>query len=162
MAHLCLGARNRLRDDWESVDVAQEAALRICRSSTEFRGMTEAQFLAWARTVVRSVVTDAGRRRAAAKRDAERLGASEGEWVLGDAHATTPTPSQVAMGAEAAEKFLSALARLPEHESELIVLRKLCGCTFEEIADELDTGTAARARARLARALGNLAKELDL
>jgi RNA polymerase sigma factor (sigma-70 family) len=158
MAHIELGARNRLREQWDSADVAQEAALRIWRQPQTFRGDSDAQFLAFALRVVESVIVDGARRQGAVKRGRDRQAAGDGEAFLAGAAADRPTPSEVAMGVEAAARFFDALQRLDPRYRRVILLRQSCGCSFAEIATELELGSEAQARALLARALAKLAE----
>jgi DNA-directed RNA polymerase specialized sigma24 family protein len=60
-----------------------------------------------------------------------------------------------------AERYFQALHELDERQREVILLRRNAGCSFAEIAAELDLHGEAQARTLLSRALAALARQMD-
>jgi RNA polymerase sigma-70 factor (ECF subfamily) len=77
-----------------------------------------------------------------------------------DAHDEAPSPLEAAIGAEAAERYEQALARLDDVDRGLIVARVEMGATYEEIRAALGKPTAEAARKACERALVKLAREM--
>jgi RNA polymerase sigma-70 factor (ECF subfamily) len=66
-----------------------------------------------------------------------------------------PTPSAILYGKELEERFEVALLELKDNQRELIILRQLCGMSFDEIAEA--TGSKeGTVRKTIARALEKL------
>lgn len=71
-----------------------------------------------------------------------------------------PTPSQAAQGGELAAEIESQLISLPDRQRRVFVMRRLCELSFEEIAAELDLGSAASARSLYSRTMARLSARL--
>jgi RNA polymerase sigma-70 factor (ECF subfamily) len=134
-------------------DFVQDAFLRACRSFRQFRGTTEAEFLAWLRQIlVRCVATAVERELKAGKRNARRevsLGAYLRDMrqssAAFDAALVAPftSPADQACRRERAAQIADELARLPGHYREVIVLRNLEGLPFEEVGRRMGRSTGA-------------------
>lgn len=136
----------RLRRRLSPSDLVQEAMLGAYRDFGQFRGVTEAELLAWLRQILIHCLhhayeahVRAGRRdirreisldEAALDRSAERLA---------DALAVeTSSPSGNASTRERAVEVANKLAQLRPDHRDVIVLRNLQGLSFEEVAMRMD------------------------
>jgi RNA polymerase sigma-70 factor (ECF subfamily) len=131
----------------DAADAAQDAMIAICRGLARFDHRSS--FSTWVYRVSTNACLDEIRRRK--RRPRAGLPAHE------DPRAATAHDDAIA----ARVTIEAALLELPEHARAAIVLRDLCGLDYAEIGEVLDLppGTVrsriARARAALARALGN-------
>jgi RNA polymerase sigma-70 factor (ECF subfamily) len=157
----------RLQGKVDPSDVVQEAFLGAHRDFAGFRGTTEKEFTAWLRQVLASVLANLVRHYQGTQRRDVRLerqlvldleeSAQALDRALIDAGAS---PSQQAASREQAVLLANALARLPDEQRQLLVLRHLEGLTFAEVARRLGRSPDSvkkqwpRALAALRRALG--------
>jgi len=88
--------------------------------------------------------------------------------ALDDAPGDVTLPPERAARAELKDALDRAIAELPEAEREVIVLRKLCGLTWEETQAELGLGSVGAtrhlyngARLALSRRLGSAFDALE-
>ena len=143
-------ARYLMRDEHDAQDVVQEAYLRAWRYFATFRGGDER---AWLLTIVRNCCYSWGR----ARRDSRLVeyddDAHGGEQ--GDRYAADST----VVGESERGVLSTALDGLAPEFREVVVLREIEGCSYQEIArvTGVPIGTVmsrlARARDRLRRAL---------
>jgi RNA polymerase sigma-70 factor (ECF subfamily) len=143
-------ARYLLRDEHDAQDVVQEAYLRAWRYFGSFRGGDER---AWLLTIVRNCCYTSRHRGQDARLveyDDEAHSIEAGSRYAADAAAAS----------ESEQGLLSAaLAGLAPEFREVVVLREIEGCSYQEIArvTGVPIGTVmsrlARARERLRRAL---------
>lgn len=155
----------RLRARFSPSDLVQETLLEAHRDFPQFRGSTEAEFLAWLRQIlVHNLIVAVRRHFKAGKRDVRR------EVSLEQVRADLDT-SALSMAAILAqggtspharvqrEELLVALAdnlaALPQDYREVIVSRHLQGCSFAEIAQRMDRNEGA-VRMLWLRAIGQL------
>jgi RNA polymerase sigma-70 factor (ECF subfamily) len=135
-------------------DVSQEAVVYAMERIDECR--EPARFGAWLRQIVRSRARNY-------VRDQRRRHHSPLEGVV--ATDRRPTPAEDAERADLRARLLSALATLPEHHREIVLLHDLEGWTHREIADVMDlpAGTVRshlhHARRALRRQLGEPEQE---
>lgn len=143
-------ARYLLRDEHDAQDVVQEAYLRAWRYFASFRGGDER---AWLLTIVRNCCYTSRRSRHDARLveyDDDAHTAEQGERYAADAGAAGESDRGLL------DRALDGLA--PEFR-EVVVLREIEGCSYQEIArvTGVPIGTVmsrlARARDRLRRAL---------
>jgi RNA polymerase sigma-70 factor (ECF subfamily) len=143
-------ARYLLRDEHDAQDVVQEAYLRAWRYFATFRGGDER---AWLLTIVRNCCYTWRQSRRATQfvtYEDEAHGADHSARNAADANA---------VGDSEREHIASALDALAPEFREVVVLRELEGCSYQEIAriTGVPIGTVmsrlARARERLRRAL---------
>lgn len=143
-------ARHLLHDEHDAQDVVQEAYLRAWRYFTSFRGGDER---AWLLTIVRNCCYTWRRSR----RDA-LLVEYDDDTHGGDRSGHTAADAS-AIGESDRGLLSSALDGLAPEFREVVVLREIDGCSYQEIArvTGVPIGTVmsrlARARERLRRAL---------
>ena len=155
-------ALRMLGDRDEAQDVAQDAFVRAYRSIGGFR--LEAKLSTWLVSITMNLCRN--RRRWWARRKRIIAGSFDAsleseEGSLSDSVADpSPTPAAVAEQRDRSRQLLAALQLLSEGEREVIVLRDLQGCSYEEIARTLrcQIGTV---KSRLNRARWQLRARLD-
>ena len=158
----------RLQSRLDASDVVQETFLAAHRDFARFRGLTEAELVAWLRQVLAARLADQVRRHLRARRrDArlERRLADEldrsSQALERQLAARQSTPSNQAARRERAVLLAEALKALPADYEEVIVLRHLEGLSFAEVAGRMGRSVDSveklwvRALARLRRALGD-------
>ena len=126
----------RMLGDWQSAeDAAQEAFLRVYRSSSEYR--PTARFTTWFYTVLGNVCRDRLRllRRRPLEGAAKPLGEGENEpEAPGD---RMPGPDEEVLAAERRALVAEAVRSLPLHLQQAVALREFEGLKYREIADTL-------------------------
>ncbi len=155
-------ALRMVSEPMDAEDCAQEAFLKAFRSLAGFR--FESSFSSWLYRLTSNVCLDflrARRRRAETSLTADDDDGDELALPIPD---PADGPEALAEKAELRGQVRSALAKLPDDSRQVLLLRELCGLSYDEIADEtgLELGTVKsrifRARRRLAdilRADGN-------
>lgn len=147
-------------------DAVQETLLRAFKNFSRFRGVTEAQLIAWLRRILARTLADQTRKARTLKRDLHRerdwhAGVDQSNRRLADlAAARQPSPSETAERREQSVLLADALARLPEDYREVIVLRHLERMEFADIAARMGR-TSGAVRMLWARALERLRRELS-
>ena len=156
----------RLGAKLDASDVAQQALLEACRALPQFRGSTEAELIAWLRSILAGVLAHEVRRYAATQaRDLAREVSLDAELAASScrlAHVLAdsgPSPSAEAVRHEQAVRLANALARLPDDYREVIVLRNLEGLSHEDVAARMGRAVGA-VRMLWMRALSRLRREL--
>ena len=134
----------RLQAKVDASDLVQEAMLEAHKSFAGFRGGSEGEFVAWLRQIMTRVLCACVRRYLGTRKRDIRLertlseGLDHSSLLLGrglyDRHSS---PSQGAVRREQAVQFADALAQLPEHYRDVLVLRHLEGLSFPEIAQRM-------------------------
>ena len=143
-------------------DVVQVALLEAVRGLGQFRGDTEAEFLAWLRQVLVNAIRHEARRyggtaardvarEASLELELEQSSARLGALLTGD----DTSPSGASERAEARLELTALLARLPEEYRDVIVLRNLEGLSHEEVAERMGRSVGA-VRMLWVRALARL------
>jgi RNA polymerase sigma-70 factor (ECF subfamily) len=153
-------ARYLINDPSDAEDVVQEAILRAVQYFKTLQHDSDAR--AWLLTIVRRECYTAWSRRDA------RMDSVSLDTVAADAR-TRPemmdrgeSPDLATERTLIRERIVDALAQLPEHLREVVVLRELQQLSYEEIAVIIESplGTVmsriSRARARLAESLRGL------
>jgi RNA polymerase sigma-70 factor, ECF subfamily len=140
LARLQLGRHIAGRLD--ASDVVQEIFLRATRDIAEFRGASEADLLAWMRTILAHTIADEARRingRIEPALEAELLAAIDRSSMALDGLLVSPgsSPSQHASRREQAVLTAHALMQLPQHYREVLVLRYLEELPFAEVAQRM-------------------------
>lgn len=140
-----IGLDPRLRAKVDESDVVQQSLLEAHRDWDQFRGATDAERFAWLRQILARNLSNLLRDYTRAKRDVTR------EWVPDAAAeassvrlerwlaADQTTPGTAAVREEEAARLAVALAGLPDHQREVVVLRHWHGCPVAEIAGHLGT-----------------------
>jgi RNA polymerase sigma-70 factor, ECF subfamily len=148
-------ARGRLpawaRDLSDTQDIVQETVFRTFQRIESFDVRGEGALQAYLRQAlmnrIREEIRRVGRRPAT-------------DALESRAEDDGPTPLEVAVGREAAERYEAALARLRPGEREAIIAKVEMGLTNEELADALGKPSANAARVAVERALIRLATEM--
>ncbi len=116
-------------------DLTQEVFLRVVERAAEFKH--EARFSTWLYAIARNLCIDAlrkqaHRRHASLDEPSSDEGTSLGERVS-DEHPGAGG-ERVAQGREVAARIDQALARLPDEQREVFLLREIANLPFHEIA----------------------------
>jgi RNA polymerase sigma-70 factor, ECF subfamily len=164
LARLQLGARPTGRID--PSDLVQQTLMEAFEKRDQFRGDTSGEQAAWLRKILARNVADVLRAQGRQKRDVTRERSLEeqldhssarlGNWLA----LAQPSPSEHVQQHEQAIVLADALARLPEHQREALVLHYWQGCSLSEIGISLDRSTSAVA-GLLKRGLKQLRARLD-
>lgn len=120
-------------------DLIQETFLQAGHDFPQFRGTTERELLAWLRTILTHRIADAARRHGGGPGAAPRpvsLAALDRSADAPDGALLAPdsTPSQHSVRREQAVLLADALARLPEHYREVLILHHVEGLGFPDLA----------------------------
>ena len=160
----------RLRVRFSPSDLVQETLLEAHRDFPQFRGTTEAEFLAWLRQIlVHNLIVAVRRHFDAGKRDVRREVSLEQVSAGADTSALCmaailpqggTSPSAHIQQEELLAAMANDLADLPPDYHEVIVLRHLQGCSFGEIARRMDRNEGA-VRMLWLRAIGQLRSRLN-
>jgi RNA polymerase sigma-70 factor (ECF subfamily) len=150
-------------------DVVQDAFMEAHRDFNQFRGNTEAELLAWLRSIlVHKVARLIERHVLATKRDVRRerrfsgLAALQRSATHVDALLVSQwsSPSARLHRRERAAVLADLLAQLPSHYREVLVLRDLEGLSFAEVGTRMGRSTAA-VRKLWVRAIDRLRQLLE-
>jgi RNA polymerase sigma-70 factor (ECF subfamily) len=160
--YLCVVAQHalgrELRAKVGESDLVQETLLQAQQQFRCFDGANEAQLLAWLRAILLNRVTDCARRFDADMRAVERevpLNGNSNHAGAANVPAPGPSPSEAFLALERDAALHQALAELPEHYRQVVLLHNRDGLTFEEVGRQ--TGqTAEAARKVWVRALRQL------
>lgn len=132
-----------MRAKVDASDLVQQTLLEAHRGFDAFRGETEAEWLAWLRTILSHNTHDFIRRyKRTDKRNVQqevRLGltGADGESFSFDPQGDTPTPSQILSEKERELALADAIAQLSTDHQEVILLRNLQRLPFDEIAERM-------------------------
>ena len=129
-------------------DVVQDALTELVPRLADFEYRGKGSVLAWLRTVARNRLRDLARR-AGAKRE-EPLpepGVRADPVAEGE-----PDPREVAERRELEQIVEQAMAELPEKDREVLLLHKVLGGGWQQIADQLGLESAHAAQMRYQRA----------
>jgi RNA polymerase sigma-70 factor (subfamily 1) len=164
VAELRLG--RRLRQNLEVEDVVQDAMCRAVRALDGFTTRSDADFKNWLARIVENTVRDLGRRAVAAKRGEgqERRFADLSSTALTASvfPAGGSTPSKHAAAEELEQRMEHILAHeLDEPHREVILLRKMCGMSHEEIAKTMGYDKVSTVRSLFTRAMEKLHQALE-
>jgi RNA polymerase sigma-70 factor (ECF subfamily) len=146
-------------------DLVQESFMQACSSFRQFRGTSEAEFLAWLRRIlVRNILAAFACHRRAQKRDTGREVSLQqlqtaldrsSQQIQAKLAAAGSSPSVIAQRHELAVIVADRLAELPDHYREVIVLRNLESRSFDEIALRMGR-TVSAVRKMWSRAIDRL------
>jgi RNA polymerase sigma-70 factor (ECF subfamily) len=132
-------------------DVAQEVCLALLRALPTYRDVGK-PFAAFVYGIAAHKVADAQR---AAVRDAAVTAADATIGDLAEKPSSEPGPEQRAIGTDLARRLSGLLAKLPETQREIILLRVAVGLSADEVGEVVGM-TAAAVRVAQARALAKL------
>lgn len=140
-----------MRGKVDASDLVQQTLLEAHRGFHNFRGGTEAEWLAWLRQILAHNTQDFVRRyRQTDKRDVGRetpLEAAADGWsggfLLEPPDGAQETPSQVLCHKEQEIELANAIAQLSPDHQEVIFLRNLQRLPFEEVAQRMNRSRPA-------------------
>jgi RNA polymerase sigma-70 factor (ECF subfamily) len=157
----------RIQGKVDPGDVVQEVFLQVNRQFSQFRGTTEAEWVAWLRRILAGELALMLRRYIGTKARDVKL---EHELVAAldqsaqsmnfDIADSISSPSQRASRREQAVILASALDQLPEDYREVIVLRHLEGYSFAEVAARMGKSDDSVQKLWV-RALGKLRRAME-
>jgi RNA polymerase sigma-70 factor (ECF subfamily) len=147
LARLQLGSR--LSAKLDASDVVQQALLHAHEGRAQFRGVSEAEWLAWLRAILANAIAAAARRFDAQARDLGRERSLEAELGLSSSRlegllaADQTSPSERAARCEEVLLLAGALAKLPEDQRRVVELHHLMGLPIADVAGQMGrTGPA--------------------
>ena len=149
-AHGRLPAGVRAATDTQ--DLVQDTLMNVARRIRNFEPRHRAAFPAYLRQSLLNHLRDQIRR-------AQRRPA--GEPLDSGRPSADPSPLEVAIGAEALERYEAALQRLRPDDRTAIILRVELGCPVAEVAQTLSKPTVTAAHMTISRALVRLATEMS-
>src|SRR5262245_10900464 len=166
MARVQIG--RRIQGKLDGADVVQETFLDVHRGIGQFRGSSEAQFLAWLRQILVGILANQVRRYFGTKRrdvrlerelqdDLDRSSMYLGSHLI----ASQSSPSAQASRREQAVLLADAMGGLPEDYREVIILRQLEGLSFPQVAERMGR-TEDSVKNLWARALARLRRSLEV
>jgi RNA polymerase sigma-70 factor (ECF subfamily) len=151
-------------------DILQETYCEAHRDFDQFRGNTEAEFIAWLRTIlVNNMAREIEKHVLAAKRDVRREVSLD---AMGEALERSAirlesvlayqghSPSSHINRHERTVMLANLLAELPSDYSKVLVLRHCEGLPFKDIAERMERSTGA-VRMLWLRAIGQLREQLS-
>jgi RNA polymerase sigma-70 factor, ECF subfamily len=143
-------------------DVLQSACLEILSHPNRFEFKGETEFKNWLYGAVLFKIRDHERYYRTQRRDPRRIVPLSDAQNVGLLHsyASFCAPSMVAIANEEVARIEVALDGLDEAQREIITLSRIIGMSHREIAEQLGIKEQS-ARARLHRALANLAVSID-
>ncbi len=149
----------RLRNRLESMDIVQEAFAIAVRKIRELELNEEADLLKWLTRVATRQIGEAAEHHGAAMRDQGKEVPITGTADVADG---TPPAWQQMEDVEAREQLDSALAKLPEHYREIILLRDYHGGSWAFVAKEMGSPTPDAAMKQYHRAWIRLREALGI
>jgi len=147
LAQIELG--RRLQSKVDASDIVQQSLLEAHQDLGALKGKTEAELVAWLRTILTRNLLNTARDFTAQKRDVRRDRSlaqqiDDSSVRLDKFLASDQTsPSQRVSRNEQAERLAAALAALPEDQRAAIILKHFHDCSIAEIAEQLDRSTLA-------------------
>ena len=139
----------RLQAKLDASDVVQQAILLAHQNRAQFRGASEAEWLAWLRTILANALASAARRFVASARDVGRERSLEADLELSSSrvesllHADQSSPSTQAVRTEELQRLAQALSGLPPEQRRVIELRHLRGLPVAEVAELMERSRPA-------------------
>lgn len=145
-------------------DLVQVACCHALERLDQYEWQGEGSFRNWLFTVaVRRLQHRArlhgAQKRARGREQPRRFDVDGEDRSLAEVYATLITPSRQLSAREEVERVEGALATLPDHYREVVVMSRLVGLTCREIGERSGRSEAAT-RKLLSRALARLAAEL--
>lgn len=133
-------------------DLVQVSLLRALDHVDGFEARREGAFLAYLRRILLNAVRDEIRRSARRPTDS-----------VEDVELAAPDPSllELQIGRDTLEAYEGALTRLTEAQREAVIMRLEFGYSYPQIADAMGRTTPNAARMLVARAIVQLAEEMD-
>lgn len=140
-----LQVASRLQKELDASDVVQETFLDAARDFPQFRGSSDAEFVAWLKRLLAANVADAHRRFLGTQKrnvlqESEVLQMLDQSSAIVDQRllAQVDSPSASMDMRERAVRLATALERLPPAYHDVILLHHFQGMGFQEVAIQLD------------------------
>jgi RNA polymerase sigma-70 factor (ECF subfamily) len=134
----------RLQKEVDASDVVQETFLDAARDFERFRGSSDAEFVAWLKSLLAANIADAHRRFLGTQKrnvllESEALELLDQSSALLDQRmlARADSPSASASRREQAVRLAAALEQLRPAYHEVILLHHFQGMEFQRVADQL-------------------------
>jgi RNA polymerase sigma-70 factor, ECF subfamily len=130
----------RLHAKLDASDIVQQTLLQAHANRAQFRGRSEAEWLAWLRAILANALAAAGRRFAAEARDLDREHSLEARLeesasrLEGLLAADQSSPSERAVRGEELLRLAHAMACLPPDQQRVVELHHLKGLPVAEVA----------------------------
>jgi RNA polymerase sigma-70 factor (ECF subfamily) len=130
----------RLQAKLDASDIVQQAMLEAHQCRAQFRGQSEAEWLAWLRAILAHTLAAAGRRFSTEARDSRREQSLEAELEQSSSRlecllvADQTSPSERAARCEELVRLTQAMAQLPEDQHRVVELHHLKGLPVAEVA----------------------------
>jgi RNA polymerase sigma-70 factor (ECF subfamily) len=164
LAQIELG--RRLRSKVDPSDIVQQSLLEAHQDLAALKGRTEAELVAWLRTILTRNLLNTARDFGAQKRDVRRERSLaqqvEDSSVRLDRFLASKesTPSKKFVRGEDAERLAIALAALPDDQRTAVILKHFHEWPLADIAKQMDRSTLAVA-GLLKRGLKKLRQAMD-
>lgn len=144
-------------DREEAADLAQEALVKAWQGLGGFQG--ESSFSTWAYRLTANVCIDHLRRKTRREAIAPVVSLDDGCVARAESAVWEQDPQRRLERSERGRALARGLARLPDWQRQILVLRELAGLSYKEIGEklDLDLGTV---KSRIARARLTLRKIL--
>lgn len=137
-----------LRSKLESMDLVNEALMCAVRDLKEFSYRDEGDFLRWLAQIAENRIRDNLDRLHAGKRDIRRESPLDDDTSKGTNRdnrvqqlAMSTTPSAILSKKEELDKLENAIDQLKPEHREIILLAKIEGFSYKEVADKLNKST---------------------
>jgi len=133
----------RMRGKLDESDIVQQTVLEACQNDSQFRGQTEAERLAWLRSILANVITGAARRFTTQSRNIRRELSLEAELNLSASRleraltADQTSPSGHFVRAEEVLALAKAMAQVSKEQREVLELHHLKGMPLAEVAAQV-------------------------
>jgi RNA polymerase sigma-70 factor, ECF subfamily len=130
----------RLQAKLDPSDIVQQTLLEAHKCRGQFRGQSEAEWLAWLRAILAHVLAAAARRFAAGARDLGRERSLEAEVDLSSERlegllaADQTSPSEGTVRGEDLLRLAHAMACLPPDQRQVVEMHHLKGMPLTEVA----------------------------
>lgn len=150
-----MGSDDRARAE----DIVQDTFVRVLRGAHEWQ--QRARFGTWLFTIARNLCLDARRRDRHRRADSlDQAAGDEDARPLGETlEGALAGPERLAMNARLRQVLEAALAKLPDEQREVFVLREYSGVPFKEIAELTGVGENT-VKSRMRYALEGLRRAL--
>lgn len=141
LTNLQLGPRMRTKID-ES-DIVQQTIFEAHRSESQFKGQTEAERLAWLRSILANVLAGAARHFSTQARDTGRERSLEAELNLSSSRleralvADQTSPSGHAVRAEEVLALANAMSQIEHDQRTVVELHHLRGMPLSDVAVQI-------------------------
>jgi RNA polymerase sigma-70 factor (ECF subfamily) len=133
----------RLQAKLDASDVVQQTILQAHERRLQFRGSTEAEWLAWLRAILANVLAAGARRFDTHSRQLDRERSLEIEIEQSSSRlecllaADQTSPSERVVRGEELLRLAAALAQLPDDQRQVVELHHLQGLPVADVAEQM-------------------------